>query len=282
MTSQCVAGPLHIAGTTLNVGRLGFGCARLFAGSEMRMCARLIETALAAGIRHFDTAPAYGQSEDVLGNVLAGIPDVTLATKIGIPRTEGTPHPLSVLYRRTVKPVLAHTPRFKAVLLGLRRRRAPPQASTRTILTRDEIVSSLEDSLRRLRRDKVDLFLVHEPDDFQVDEEVGAVMAELQRSGTIGAFGLAWDRIVPAPMYFGQVIQSRYDKSVEGLLPADRGLRIFHGVLRYRGKTEDGKYGQRPSDRVRQVLERNQSAGVIFSASSPTQIREVAEACAGA
>lgn len=282
--SKYVAGSLQIPGTKVEVGRLGLGCARLFAEAEMRMSAQIIETALAAGIRHFDTAPSYHQSEDVLGSVLAGVPDVTLTTKVGMPRTDGAPHPLSVLYRRAVRPALAHAPRLKAALLGLRHHRPPgqllPHAGARRRLARDEIVRSLEDSLRRLRRDNVDLLLVHEPDDILVDEEVGAVLSELQRSGRTGAFGLAWDRIVHAPVHFGQIIQSRYDTSVEGVSPADRGLRIFHGVLRYGGDGENHARGRRPSDRVRDVLMRNPGAGVIFSASSPGQVREVAEACA--
>jgi aryl-alcohol dehydrogenase-like predicted oxidoreductase len=47
----------------------------------------LIEAAVAAGIRFFDTAPAYGASEDLLGRALRGggfdASRVTIATKFG-------------------------------------------------------------------------------------------------------------------------------------------------------------------------------------------------------
>ena len=48
---------------------------------------RLIERAVELGVRFFDTAPAYGPSEAILGKVLAGaggaINDLTIATKMG-------------------------------------------------------------------------------------------------------------------------------------------------------------------------------------------------------
>jgi aryl-alcohol dehydrogenase-like predicted oxidoreductase len=60
---------VKVAGSTVIISKIGFGCGRIYAGSEIRSSARLIEAALTAGIRHFDTAPMYGlgQSEDVLG-----------------------------------------------------------------------------------------------------------------------------------------------------------------------------------------------------------------------
>ncbi len=60
---------VKVAGSTVTISKIGFGCGRIYAGSEIRSSALLIEAALSAGIRHFDTAPMYGlgQSEDVLG-----------------------------------------------------------------------------------------------------------------------------------------------------------------------------------------------------------------------
>jgi len=51
---------VKVAGSTVTISKIGFGCGRIYAGSEIRSSARLIEAALSAGIRHFDTAPIYG------------------------------------------------------------------------------------------------------------------------------------------------------------------------------------------------------------------------------
>src|SRR5215470_7412083 len=124
---------LPVSGSKMSITRVGFGCARLFAGSEFKASTRLIEAALDRGIRHFDTAPSYGggQSEDVLGTVLAGVQGVTIATKVGISRPNGVPRPYSgrVLYRRFARPIMARFPRTKAKLLQLVGRRSAGLAS---------------------------------------------------------------------------------------------------------------------------------------------------------
>ena len=112
-----------VAGSKVSITRVGFGCARIFGGIEKRASSKLIEAALEVGIRHFDTAPSYGdgESEAVLGTVLAGIDDVTVTTKIGIPRPALSVRPYSgaVLYRRFARPFISRFPRTKAKLLRI-------------------------------------------------------------------------------------------------------------------------------------------------------------------
>ncbi len=48
---------------------------------------RLLVAAADAGINLFDTAPAYGESERLLGRALAGRPECRIATKVSLPRT---------------------------------------------------------------------------------------------------------------------------------------------------------------------------------------------------
>src|SRR5262245_41098050 len=99
---------ITVAGTDVTIARLGLGCARIFGGDELRSSARLVEAALRAGITHFDTAPSYGNgtSEAVLGEVLSGVNDATIATKIGIPRGDGQSSRARVVYRRMIRPWL--------------------------------------------------------------------------------------------------------------------------------------------------------------------------------
>jgi aryl-alcohol dehydrogenase-like predicted oxidoreductase len=286
--AQAPSGRLRIEGTALEIGRLGFGCARLFAGAELRQSAKLIEEALSGGVRHFDTAPAYGQSEDVLGSVLAGVQDVTVATKVGIPRPSETTRSSSFLYRRALRPVLSRVPSLKSALLRVAARgvTSAEQSSSqaqRRVLSREEILSSLEESLRRLRRDTVDIFFVHEPDQLLVDDKVVEVITGLLRERIIGAFGLALDRAAAGTIVIGSVLQARYDARLDGANMSDASgvgaTRIFHGVMRH----AVGETGPRlqPSMRVRRLLERERGVGVLFSASAPFQIREVCRACAG-
>jgi aryl-alcohol dehydrogenase-like predicted oxidoreductase len=264
----------------LAITRLAFGCARIFGGSEARASARLIETALDVGIRHFDTAPAYshGQSEEVLGAVLAGVSDATIATKVGIPLGEGKPSPLSTLYRRTFRPALARVPALKLSLLKLLVYPRTQVANNleRRLLSKDEILESLEGSLKRLRRSRVDIFLIHEPDGLDIDDEAQEVFVELNQRGLTSAFGMAWGRAVDQWPPFGQVIQSQYDPGTASS-PTHKVTRLFHGVLRQAKprRISDGESAV-GAHCVRYVLETHPTSSIIFSASHPTQIRNIA------
>jgi D-threo-aldose 1-dehydrogenase len=265
------AGFIKLANSNVAVGRLGFGVARLYGGAEARVSAGLIEAALVAGVRHFDTAPLYGhgQSENVLGAALAGVPDVTITTKIGVARPEGRPSWRAVAYRRYARPLLAHAPALKAALL---RRSSPAEEAagalaTRRILRRDEIERGLEESLRRLRRSYVDLYLVHEPDQFVIDEALDTAFADLKRQGLIRAYGLAFGRAASDAPTFGQALQSQYRPPLRP--PPAWATQIFHGVLRHASPSE------RPAKRLWQALEAAPTAAFIFSASAPRQIRQI-------
>src|ERR1700758_2594730 len=78
--------------TGIQVSPYGLG-ALMFAtsmGNAPEDSARIIHTALDAGINLIDTADAYGDSEDVVGKALKGRrDDVVLATKFGRPAGRG-------------------------------------------------------------------------------------------------------------------------------------------------------------------------------------------------
>jgi hypothetical protein len=271
---------LAIAGTRVRIGRLGFGCGRIVGGSEFTSSARLIEAALDAGIRHFDTAPSYGdgRSEAVLGSVLAGVPDATITTKIGIARPDEstTPHPLRRLYRATMRPVLSRFPGAKTHLLRwFGSRPGPPQpAAAKRVLTRDEVLRSLDASLKQLRRHTVDLYLLHEPAQFVLTDELREVFESLQREGTIGAYGLAFDVYADLGTTFGTVCQGRY--AFELPRPHFEGTRIFHGVLRHGWRKDRTAAAARtPGEWLGHVLRTCPDSAVIFSASSGRQIETI-------
>ena len=121
----------------------------------------MLERAYELGIRHFDTAPSYGhgQSENVLGDVFAGVADITVMTKVGIPRPASAPSLASVARRLTLRRVLSHAPTLKKRLLARGHASAPPAAARPTrVLECDVILRAIDDSLKRLRRDSIDFY----------------------------------------------------------------------------------------------------------------------------
>ena len=71
-----------LGGIGFKTGILGFG-AQYIAGTGQANVDRIVAEGIEAGLNYVDTAPNYGDSEDLLGNALRGKRDkVFLATKI--------------------------------------------------------------------------------------------------------------------------------------------------------------------------------------------------------
>ncbi|MER6141425.1 aldo/keto reductase [Streptomyces sparsogenes] len=116
-------------------------------------CVRIIHAALDQGINFVDTADMYGQgeSEEIVGKALRGRrDDVVLATKVHFQMGEGR---------------------------------------NRSGNSRRWILKAVEDSLRRLNTDWIDLYQVHLPDPSTDIEETLSVLSDLVRQGKIRAFG---------------------------------------------------------------------------------------------
>ncbi|MFE5033112.1 aldo/keto reductase [Streptomyces sp. NPDC056683] len=120
--------------------------------------ARIINAALDAGINFVDTADMYsaGECEEIVGKALKGRrDDVVLATKVHFPLGEGP--------------------------LG--------EGRNRSGNSRRWIIRAVEDSLRRLDTDWIDLYQVHRPDHTTDIEETLSVLGDLVTAGKIRAFG---------------------------------------------------------------------------------------------
>lgn len=136
----------RIGRTHLSVTALGFGTAPL--GNLYRAVAdeealEALEAALEAGIGYFDTAPYYGfgLSESRLGEGLAGRADVVVSTKAGRLLAPADDIDVSAERHGFVSPM-----RFEPLF----------------DYTRDGILRSHEESLRRLARERVDILLIHD------------------------------------------------------------------------------------------------------------------------
>ncbi|HZR96231.1 MAG TPA: aldo/keto reductase [Gaiellaceae bacterium] len=176
-----------IGGTEVESTVLGLGTADIFASPTRRSRARLIDAALDAGIRHFDVAPMYGlgAAEAELGRLLARRGDTVVATKFGIEPTlvAHTLRPIQAPLQRMRRPSTAKDPR--AGRGGSALYAAP--GYTGPVARR-----TLERSLRRLRRDRIDLFFLHDPGPgTPVSDDVRAALEDAQRRGEVGAWGAA-------------------------------------------------------------------------------------------
>jgi hypothetical protein len=180
--------PVQLPGGARPTSRLGFGCSALVGGRTPEEAQRLLETALDAGITHFDVARVYGtgDAEGALGRFAARHRDeITIATKFGIDPLP--PSPGVDVAKRMVR----FATRRSRKLLGAVRRHAP-NTVRRGLFSGEKARVSLEVSLGELGTDRVDLFLLH--DCSAADWERGDVMEALDRlrgSGRIGAYGPA-------------------------------------------------------------------------------------------
>ena len=169
--------PLKTAaiGTTgLRVTTLGLGGAPLggsFARVTEDAALRTVSRALDLGVRYFDTAPLYGhgKSEGLFGRGLARAQRDTfvLSSKVG----------------RVLNPTTAKVDAGTWI--------DPLPYEAVFDFSRDGVVRSLEESLRRLDMDGIDIALIHDPDDHhdQAISEAFPALAELRSQGVIRAIG---------------------------------------------------------------------------------------------
>jgi aryl-alcohol dehydrogenase-like predicted oxidoreductase len=253
------------------VSQLGFGCGRLFGGIEKRHASGLLERAYELGIRHFDTAPSYGhgQSESILGSVFAGVADITIMTKVGIPRPMGAPSVTSVVRRLTLRRMLSHAPALKRRLLSEQSSASRAAVRPTLVLERDVILRALDESLKQLRRDRIDFYCIHEPDQYVVDDELLAVFENLKVSGAISAHGLAWGLPAPTAPAGWDVIQTQYVPQ----FPRDGRLLFFHGVLRF-------SQSDAPA-RLAAAMRQDRDVVFVVSASERHQLNTLARRIAG-
>jgi aryl-alcohol dehydrogenase-like predicted oxidoreductase len=151
---------ISIGNSGLTTSRVGLGTwaigGWMWGGTDEARSIATIRAAVEQGITLIDTAPVYGfgRSEEIVGKALAGglRDSVTIATKVGIAWRDGKP------YRD-----------------GRRQR----------------VVQEIEDSLRRLRTDVIDLYQVHWPDLQTPLEETARALEDLLRQGKIRAIGVS-------------------------------------------------------------------------------------------
>jgi len=150
-----------ISGTEMKVSRIAQGTwaigGWMWGGTDERESIRTIHAALDIGINLIDTAPVYGfgVSEEIVGKAIEARghrEKVFIATKVGLEWHNG---------------------------------------SVSRNSSRDRIRKEVEDSLRRLRTDYIDIYQVHWPDLAVPIEDTAQTMQALRKEGLIRAIGVS-------------------------------------------------------------------------------------------
>jgi D-threo-aldose 1-dehydrogenase len=222
--------------TTIATSRLGFGCIQLTAQKSQREALSVLEQVFSLGITHFDVARAYGfgRTEGILGEFLRHKRnEVTVTTKFGIQPPSGLAGNIFII--NALKKVLRPFP-------GLTRRAQNRGAAMGKsgIFTPDSAVMSLETSLRELRTDYVDIFLLHEATVASANHEalVETLLNQVKK-GKIRHLGLgsALEKLrgeadlLPAAYDVLQLNDNAVDRSITKLPNRDRRLVITHSAF---------------------------------------------------
>src|ERR1700675_1807582 len=150
-----------IPGTSLRVSPVAIGTwaigGGMWGGTDEAESIATIRAAFERGINLVDTAPVYGfgRSEEIVGRAIAESrlrSDVLIATKAGLEWEDGR------VFRNA---------------------------------SRARIMREIEDSLRRLRTDYIDIYQVHWPDPLVTIEETAEAMHALFKQGKIRAIGVS-------------------------------------------------------------------------------------------
>ncbi|HEY0264922.1 MAG TPA: aldo/keto reductase [Granulicella sp.] len=219
--------------------RLGFGCSSIMGALGRRDSLAMLEAAFDAGVRHFDVAPmyGYGEAEVCLGEFLERHRgQITVTTKYGIP-----PEPkqgMRSLARSMARPVLKLLPGMKKRLAGVAAKAATAgrEATPKCSFRPDEALASFERSLRALRSERIDVWLLHEAraEDLQ-DDGLLELMERLRQQGKLGDYGVGsgYGKI-PAllaerPAYC-RVVQHEWSVQ-DAEIPRQGSYRIHHRSL---------------------------------------------------
>jgi aryl-alcohol dehydrogenase-like predicted oxidoreductase len=172
----------------------------MWGGTDEKESINTIHAALDQGINVIDTAPVYGfgRSEEIVGKALADgnrRQDVVIATKVGLDWKDGQP------FRNA---------------------------------TRSRIFKEVDDSLRRLQTDVIDIYQVHWPDPATPIEETAEAMAALHSAGKIRAIGVSnfspaqMDAFrTVAPLHTAQPPYNLFERDIESeVLPYCRSANI--------------------------------------------------------
>lgn len=200
---------ISISTTNLSVSNVAMGCMKIPSLSEEGL-SKLIHTALEQGVNFFDHADIYGkgESEALFGNFLEK----------------------------------NHSLREAMILqskCGIR--------NGYFDFSKDYIVSCVDNSLKRLHTDYLDILLLHRPDMLMEPEEVAAAFDQLYTSGKVRYFGVSnhtpnqiallqkycTQKIVINQLQLSAAHTLLFDANIALNMANDQGINRDSGVLDY-------------------------------------------------
>ncbi|MGB5941989.1 MAG: aldo/keto reductase [Leeuwenhoekiella sp.] len=177
---------------------LGFGCAPIGGSVDWKTARYALDKAFEFGVNHFDLARSYGygDAEALVGKFIQDKKhDVVVASKFGIKANWGS------LLLKGAKPMIRRYQKSKgkpksninsgqksqgSALANVFLKRVQPLRSA-------DMVNSLEKSLRKLNRDYLDYFFIHEPlHSLTYTDELLETAQKLKKQGKIKSYGLAY------------------------------------------------------------------------------------------
>jgi aryl-alcohol dehydrogenase-like predicted oxidoreductase len=137
----------------VEVSEVGLGCNNFgyVANMDVEASRKVIDKALEVGIQFFDTSDSYGSSEEILGEVLGS--------------------------------------RRKTIVLATKFGSKPNPQGEKSGASRNYIMAEVEESLRRLRTDYIDLYQIHYPDPKTPIEETLRALDDLVKQGKVRHIG---------------------------------------------------------------------------------------------
>jgi D-threo-aldose 1-dehydrogenase len=250
-----------LPGTDMSISRFSFGTASLFNAGSGKRRANLLASAYDHGFTHFDTAPYYGfgTAERDLKPLLAAHPDVTVATKVGIYSPGGEAQPEVTVFLRKAGGRIVSALSRPTIDWSIARAR-----------------NSLTASLRRLGRERVDLYLLHEPELELLDTDEWSRWLESERD-RVARFGIAVDsrRLKPFLTAFGpltsiiQTADSISDREADVIRQCHRPLQITYGYVR--AAQRNGPVDVRAL--LAGALRRNRCGSVIVTTRKPERLQ---------
>ena len=240
---------VRLGRTPLRVTALGFGATAIggmYTVVSDHDADETVAAAWAAGLRYFDAAPQYGRGngETRLGHGLAPYrrADYVLSSKVGrLLRADADPHPDD--FDSTGRPYDA----------------GAPDVATVYDYSRDGVLRSIEESLVRLGTDRLDVALVHDPDDY-VEEALATAfptLIELRDQNVVSAIGAGMNQTAALERFAREsdpdvfLLANRYtlleQTALQSFLPlcAERGIAVVAGGVFNSGLLADAGPGAR-------------------------------------
>lgn len=258
---------VSISGTDLEVSKFIYGTADLFNLRGANARRRLLSNVVDAGFTHFDTAPYYGfgLAERELAPILRANSQITVTTKVGIYAQGGEQQsPASVFMRKALGRVIK------------------PLSKPSIDFSIERAKDSLESSLRRLGRDRIDIYTLHEPQiDLLDSSEWNRWLQDCVAEGKVRYFGLALtaDQLSPflkQGKVLGQVIQlldSLSGKEADILSSYSRSMQITFGYVSSASRDQNPP---KVVEILQAALRRNATGAVIVSTKRQERLSQYA------